>query len=439
MPLTFEDPEFAIRFVTNLSLSKLLYNIFLVLYAVGVRITALWGSKARKWIAGRKGLFNDIHLQLQNSSRRSIWMHCASLGEFEQGRPLLEKLKLYYPGYPVILSFFSPSGYEVMKNYTGADHVFYLPMDSKTNAKKFIEAVNPSLVLWVKYEYWFYYLDELRLRNIPVILVSGVFRDGQPFFRFYGGIWRKMLSCFSHFFVQNEMSAALLEEIHIDKNITLNGDTRFDRVLDIARNFEPVQGINNFCGNEKVIVAGSTWEEDEIELKHYIKTHPAIRFIIAPHEINRIHLQELKKEFPEALFYSSFIKEKTALINHRNLLIIDNVGMLSRIYKYATITYVGGGFGKEGVHNVLEAAVYGKPVVFGPAYGKFLEAVGLVQAGGAISFDYPMGLEEILDGLIENEAALKKMGAAAKNFVSAQEGATDKIIHYIQENRLLTN
>ena len=423
-----------------------MYHIFLVGYALGIRIAALWNPKARLWLAGRKNLFSSINLptaqagcQLPTASSQVIWMHCASLGEFEQGRPLLEDIKLQYPGYRIVLSFFSPSGYEVMKDYPGADHIFYLPMDSLSNAKKFIDAVKPSLVLWVKYEYWFYYLDELKRRNIPVILVSGIFRAGQPFFKWYGGIWRAMLGCFTHFFVQNEASEKLLQTIGIKENITLNGDTRFDRVIAIAKNFEPVPHIEGFCDNNRVIVAGSTWEEDEIELLHYVKVHPEIKFIIAPHEVGEKKLNEVKKEFPNSVFYSSLAANPAAADINKNVLIIDNIGMLSRLYKYATITYVGGGFGSDGVHNVLEAAVFGKPVVFGPEYEKFAEATGLVEAGGGLSFSLPLGLEKIFTELLSDESSLKEAGDASKEFVFEQQGATGKIISYIQEKRLLTN
>ncbi len=420
-------------------MSKLLYHIFLGGYALGIRMAALWNPKARLWLAGRKNLFAAINSQLSATNHQLIWMHCASLGEFEQGRPLLENIKLQYPGYGIVLSFFSPSGFEVMKDYPGADYVFYLPMDSPSHAKKFIDAVKPSLVLWVKYEYWFYYLDELKRRNIPVILVSGIFRAGQPFFKWYGHIWRVMLGCFTHCFVQNEESGSLLKTIGISENFSLNGDTRFDRVIAIVRDFEPIPHIDNFCGNNRVIVAGSTWEEDEIELLHYVKVHPEIKFIIAPHEIGEKKLNEVKKEFPNSIFYSSLADNPSVMDDNNNVLIIDNIGMLSRLYKYATITYVGGGFGNDGVHNVLEAAVFGKPVVFGPEYEKFAEAVGLVDAGGGLSFSLPLGLEKIFTDLLSDESNLKKTGDASKEFVFAQQGATEKIIHYIQEKRLLTS
>ena len=442
--------------------SKILYNLFLLLYSCGIRVASLWNPKAKKWLIGRRNIFATINEQLSTANGQTIWMHCASLGEFEQGRPLLEELKIKNEKLKIVLTFFSPSGYEVMKDYKGADYVFYLPMDSQVNAKKFLDAVKPSLVLWVKYEYWFYYLTEIKQRNIPTILVSGIFRQNQPFFKWYGEIWRKMLETFTHFFVQNAGSKSLLNRLGFKDNVAINGDTRFDRVLEIANNFIAVSGMDEFCGDSLVIVAGSTWEEDEIELLHFVKVHPEIKFIIAPHEIDETNLKDVKDEFPNSIFYSDLAKEISAresvtetngsqlpeneqqtTINGQpttpNVLIIDNIGMLSRLYKYATVTYVGGGFGADGVHNVLEAAVYAKPVVFGPVYEKFDEAVGLVNAGAGISVDGPVSLELALNVLLNNEAERKRRGEAAKHFVYENAGASKKIIQFIQEKRLLTS
>ena len=418
-------------------LSKSLYNLFLFLYSCGIRVAAVANPKARKWISGRKNIYATINEQLTTDKGQPIWMHCASLGEFEQGRPLLEALKMKNEKSKIILTFFSPSGYEVMKDYKGADFVFYLPMDSQVNAKKFLDAVNPSLVLWVKYEYWFYYLTEIKKRNIPALLVSGIFRKNQPFFKWYGEIWRKMLESFMHFFVQNNESKGLLTVLGFTENVSLNGDTRFDRVLEIADHFTEVPGIAEFCGESQVIVAGSTWEEDEIELLHFVNVHKQVKFIIAPHEIDKANLKDVKEEFPDSVFYSELQNEKKSTAN---VLIIDNIGMLSRLYKYATVTYIGGGYGADGVHNVLEAAVYGKPVVFGPVYEKFDEAIGLVNSGGAISIDGgPVKLETILNGLLNDEMERNRRGEAAKQFVYENAGASKKIIQFIQEKRLLTS
>ncbi len=436
-------------------LGKFLYKLFLLLYSTGIRAVSLWNPKAKKWLIGRRNIFATLNAQLSTLNAQPIWMHCASLGEFEQGRPLLEQLKSHTSTgsaskVKIVLTFFSPSGYEVMKDYKGADFIFYLPMDSPMNAKKFLDAVNPSLVLWVKYEYWFYYLTEIKRRNIPTVLVSGIFRKNQPFFKWYGTIWKKMLESFIHFFVQNEESKQLLATLGFAKNVTNNGDTRFDRVLEIAEHFKPVAGIDAFCGDSPVIVAGSTWEEDEIELLHFVNVHQHIKFIIAPHEIDKTNLKDVKDEFPNSVFYSQLENEQRTTNNPQgfaieqhstpNVLIIDNIGMLSRLYKYATVAYVGGGYGADGVHNVLEAAVYGKPVVFGPVYEKFYEAIGLVEADGAISIDGgPVKLETILNGLLNDEVERKRRGEAAKQFVYDNAGASKKIMQFIQENRLLTS
>ena len=409
-----------------------LYTIFISLYVAGIKLLSCWNAKADLWIKGRK-TFPAVTFSKEIDTK-TIWMHCASLGEFEQGRPVIEHLKKLYPAVKIVLTFFSPSGYEVQKNYTGADAVFYLPIDSKANADKMIAAINPSLVLWVKYEYWFYYLQAFKQQNIPVLLVSGIFRNSQPFFKWYGASWKRMLPFFTHFFVQDKASEILLAGIGIDENITVSGDTRFDRVIEIAEQFEHIPLIQEFCGDSKIIVAGSTWEDDEAELIHYVKANPAIKFIIAPHEIEAENLKDVKKEFVGSVFYSELL---TTTQSTANVLIIDNVGMLSRLYCYADITYVGGGFGDDGVHNVLEAAVYGKPVLYGPEFEKFVEAIELTKCGGGISIDSALDLEEVLSRLWEDETLLQITGEAAKNYVHNNAGASKKITAFIQEKRLL--
>jgi 3-deoxy-D-manno-octulosonic-acid transferase len=295
--------------------------------------------------------------------------------------------------------------------------------------------VQPTLVLWVKYEYWYYFLTELKRRNIPTLLISGIFRKDQPFFKWYGRLHRYMLESFTHFFVQTPASVELLKSIGFTNNITVSGDTRFDRVISIAEAFTPIPEIEKFCGSHTVIVAGSTWIEDEEELDHYANTHPEMRFIIAPHEVHEEHIREIEKLFKHSVRYSALqnIKPDT------NVLIIDNVGMLARLYRYATITYVGGGFGEDGVHNVLEAAVYGKPVIFGPEYEKYVEAIELVEAGGAFSIENALELEKQLNDLLKDRKLYEGSCAAARNYVYAKKGATTDILHYIQENRLLTS
>lgn len=420
-------------------MSKLFYELFLLLYAIAFRIAALFNTKARLGLQGRKNIFSTIQANLPPSSNQVVWMHCSSVGEFEQGRPLVESLKKNYPSISITITFFSASGYEATKNYEGADQIYYLPFDGASNAKKMVELLNPSLVIWIKYEFWYHYLHELKSRKIPVLLISGIFRNSQPFFKWYGSLWKEMLASFTYFFVQNESSLKLLSSIAINNNVIITGDTRFDRVIEIAEKFEPISIIEKYCKNNRVIVAGSTWEEDETELIHYIKANPAIKFIIAPHETDQGNIQQMMKVFPNALLYTDLTN---ALVEQReinNLLIIDNVGMLSRLYHYASITYVGGGFGADGVHNVLEAAVYGKPVIFGPEYKKYAEAIGLVESGGGIPIKNALELESVLNLLWEQEDVLKTKGIASKKFVFANAGASKKIIQFVQENRLLIN
>ena len=413
------------------------YNIFLLLYAAGVRIASLFNKKARLWLNGRKNIFEDLKgWKTNNTADKIIWMHCASLGEFEQGRPIIEKLKQQYPSCKILLTFFSPSGYEVRKNYNGVDGIFYLPLDRKLAAENFISIIKPSLVIWVKYEYWFYYLTLLKEKKIPVILVSAIFRDSQPFFKWYGSLWKKILQSFEKIFVQNEDSVSLLKTISLAENVTVTGDTRFDRVIDIATIKLPLPSqIAHFCKNKKVIVAGSTWEEDEEEIVHYAKIYTDLKFIIAPHEIDKERLDDIKKLFPNAVFYSEFITGK----NEAQTIIIDNIGMLSKLYQLATVAYIGGGFNDSGIHNILEAAVYGKPVIFGPEYEKFAEANDLIDKEGAFSIENALELEALLDKFFSNEEFLQNASKICKDYVYENRGATKKIMEYIYANRLLTN
>lgn len=374
--------------------------------------------------------------QAIDTNDKIVWMHCSSLGEFEQGRPVLEKFNPANGGtkFKILLTFFSPSGYEVQKNYSGADYIFYLPMDSHENARKFFDVVKPQLVLFIKYEFWNYYLHEARKHNIPLLLISGIFRKSQLFFKFYGSFHRKMLECFTYLFVQNEESVQLLNSIGITKNVSLSGDTRFDRVIEIAESFQPIPFFDKFCEGYSVVVAGSTWSEDDEELDHYANSNNAIRFIIAPHDISKERLEECKRLYKHSILYSQ-IKEPVS--DSINTIVIDNIGMLSRLYKYATICYIGGAFGDDGVHNVLEAAVYGKPVVFGPEYEKFFEARELVEAGGAISITNALELEKSLDKLLQQSEEYTAMCKASKDYVYSKKGSTNQVIEYINQNVFL--
>ena len=433
--------------VTNLKILKFLYQLFITVYPLIAKLISPKNEKAKLWVAGRKNIFEQLTNAFVGNTSKVIWMHCSSLGEFEQGRPIIEKLKLNTPNLKFLLTFFSPSGYEVRKNYNGADWVFYLPMDSPKNAQQFYNIVNPSLILFVKYEFWFYYLKEAKQRQIPLLLVSGVFRPNQAFFKWYGNFYREMLSCFTHLFLQNQQSAALLASIGFNKNVSVSGDTRFDRVVDIANSFLHNKIIEDFVDNSTVIVAGSTWLEDDKELQHYAKNHPDIKFIIAPHDVQQSRIDECVGLYKNVVLYSKLVIGNSSLvideksiansgtINHQpttsNILLIDNIGLLSQIYHYATICFVGGGFGNDGVHNVLEAAVYNKPVVFGPVYEKFIEAEDLIELDAAFSVDNALELEKVLDDLLTNEADYKKASNNSGAYVRSKVGATKNIVGYI--------
>ncbi len=428
---------FYICFKTNY-LQLFLYNIFCITYTAAIKLAALWNRKAGLWVAGRKNIFTKLEQWKSGLAhgRKLIWMHCASLGEFEQGRPVLEDIRKKYPDYAVVISFFSPSGYEVRKNYAGADAVFYLPADGKKNAEKWIDILQPSLVIWVKYEYWYYYITGLANRKIPLLLISAIFRNQQPFFKWYGALWKKMLGCFTAIFAQNSTSVQMVKKILPGLNALLTGDTRFDRVIAIAEKKAQIpELLINFCKGFSVIVAGSTWQEDEEEIVHFAKMHPQVKIIIAPHEVDAERLAEVQQLFLRSALLSGYQVHQPGV----QVLIIDNIGMLASLYKLASIAYVGGGFNSSGIHNILEAAVYGVPVIFGPEYEKFIEAEDLADIGGAFSIDNALELEALLTKLLSNTEQKQRAGDLNKKYVYEKAGATAVIMHFIQEKRLLTN
>ncbi|MCO5242014.1 MAG: 3-deoxy-D-manno-octulosonic acid transferase [Chitinophagaceae bacterium] len=423
------------------------YNVFIRLYGFALKLASLWNPKAKLWVNGRKNFFEKLEKKqksLTNNNQPVIWMHCASLGEFEQGRPVLEKIREQQPHSNIIVTFFSPSGYEIRKDYPGADIVLYLPLDTPSNARKFIQKISPTLVLWVRYEFWLHYLGEIKRKEIPLLLLSGTIQKSNFFYKPY---LKRSLRCFTHLFVQSQLSAQFLRNEGFEQNVAVAGDTRFDRVIEIAESFKPIAAVEAFCRGHRVLVAGSTWLEDEEELIHYVKVNPEIRFIIAPHEVDRENIRYLQKEFPHSILFSAIQSRSSGddIIDNPNrdtpvinTLIIDNIGMLSSLYQYADIAYIGGGFGDTGLHNILEAAVYGKPVFFGPVFQQNLEAVNMIDAGGAISIENALELENELNRLWNDEALLRKKGDCAKQFVYAHTGATRYILDYIYKNRLLT-
>lgn len=421
-----------------MAVQRLLYNLFLLLYKTIVSILSLFNNKAKLWIKGRQNIFLHLASTLKNEHAEKIWVHCASLGEFEQAIPFIEAIKKLYASKKIVLTFFSPSGYEVQKNYSGVDFIFYMPLDSAKNAKHFYNIVSPKLVVFIKYDFWFYYLNEASKRKIPLLLISGAFRSNQPFFKWYGNFHRSMLQCFTHLFVQNEWCLQLLQTIKI-RNVSVSGDTRFERVLIIAENFQPVTAIDNFINKRKVIVAGSTWSEDDEALAHFTNTHADICFIIAPHDISEERLKECEKLYNKSIRYSTFKQNNLQQQSNNNVLIIDNIGMLKTLYGYADICFIGGGFGGDGVHNVLEAAVYNKPVLFGPVYDKYIEAIELIEEGGAFVTEDALKLERKINELLNDKVAYKTAAVSAGNYVHSKTGATSIITGYIQENRLLIN
>jgi len=411
---------------------RVLYSLGIFFYSIGIRVAAIGSTKARLWLHGRRNLFGRLREAISRDSKAVIWFHCASLGEFEQGRPLIERIKTLHPQYRVLLTFFSPSGYEVRKNYQGADIVTYMPLDTRSNARQFLEIVKPELIVFVKYEFWLNHLAEIRNRNISHYLVSAIFRSDQIFFKAHGGIFREALKGYTHIFTQDKSSLDLLEPIGV-KNISAAGDTRFDRVAEIAAGAKDIPIAASYTAENKMLVAGSTWKADEDVLLPVMKKHFAAgwRMVIAPHEISEARLSSIESAL-KAIGVSDtkmirFSKGAINLPADLKVLIIDNIGMLSSLYRYGTVAYIGGGFGKS-IHNTLEAAVYGIPVVFGPAYEKFNEALGLISCKGGFGVHSVKELEIAIDNLLSDENHRVVAGRNAGNFVKENLGATDKIM-----------
>jgi len=393
-------------------------------------IIALFDKKIKLFVIGRKASFNKLSLVKNDSN--VIWIHAASLGEFEQGRQIIEKLKSENPTHKIVLTFFSPSGYEIRKNYKLADVVCYLPMDSKSNVRRFLQIVNPSLAIFIKYEFWPNYLHGLKERNIPTILISGIFRKNQIFFKFYGGFMRKSLKAFNHFFVQDEISKNLLKSIDID-SVTISGDTRFDRVHEILQQDNSLDFITAFKNNQYTVVAGSTWKEDEALLVNYINTTSSEgeKFIIAPHNINAKEIELLKKSIQKKVVLFSEREGKN--LSEYDIFIADTIGILTKIYAAANVAYVGGGLTKNGVHNVLEPATFGVPIVIGPAYKKYKEVVDLVALNGCKVIVNQKEFSTIFTKLKSDKDYREQIGSINQNFIKEHIGATDRILKFINQ------
>ena len=415
-----------------------MYNVIIYLYLLGVAIYSRFNEKVRKMWRGEREAFRILKEKVDPEAKY-VWFHAASLGEFEQGRPLMEELRREHPEYKILLTFFSPSGYEVRKNYDGADIITYLPLDTITNARRFLRAVRPVMAYFIKYEFWYNYLHILKHRGVPVYSVSSIFRPDQVFFKWYGRQYGKVLNCFTHFFVQNEVSKELLAKIGI-KNVTIVGDTRFDRVLQIKEAAKQLPIVEAFVkesgvrsqesvghSKPKVFVAGSSWPPDEEIFIKYFNQHPEWKLIIAPHVIGEDHLRQIEKllEGCKVVRYTK-ISENSEYSENADVLIIDCFGLLSSIYRYGDVAYVGGGFG-VGIHNLLEAAVWSVPVFFGPNNQKFQEAQGLKKNGGLEITDYESFASQ-MDRLAKDADYLKAQGEQAGRFVESLSGATEKVL-----------
>lgn len=416
---------------------QFLYNLGVNIYTLFIKIAASFNEKAKYWVAGRchwQQRYQEAWKLINPKHAPTVWVHCASLGEFEQGRPLIEALKKHDPQVKILLTFFSPSGFEIRKNYHYADFICYLPPDKSSNALKFIEIFQPDLAVFVKYEFWIHYLNTLHKKDIPALLISAIFHQNQPFFKPYGGIFRKLLPKFHHIFVQNQASIELLQKLRL-KNYTLSGDTRIDRVAKIAEDSPEFPLIQAFAEKHSILVCGSTWPPDEAILSPFINTHLPKNWkaIIAPHQINENHLQSIEKLLQKTTIRYSKTSPENA--GAAQVLLIDNIGMLSALYQYGRVAYIGGGFG-TGIHNTLEPVTFGLPVIFGPKYQKFEEAVQLTQRGGAFTIKDLGELKAVFQRL-EEEELYKQASATARQYIQENRGATAQILDFIQHKKLL--
>ena len=405
----------------------MIYNLGIHIYQLGIRLAGLFSDKPAKMVKGHREAYDLLKSKIDRNARY-IWFHAASLGEFEQGRPLIERIRQEYPQYKILQTFFSPSGYEVRKNYEGADIVCYLPMDTPGNAKKFINLVNPCMVFFVKYEFWKNYLNILYNKGVPVYSVSSIFRPNQIFFRWYGKGYQQVLRTFEQLFVQNEESKKLLAIIGV-MNTTVVGDTRFDRVLDICAAAKQLPLVQKFKGDALTFVAGSSWGPDEDIFIKYFNAHPEMKLIIAPHVVNDSHMKEIVSKLQRSCIRYTQATEEN--VQQADCLIIDCYGLLSSIYRYGEISYIGGGFG-VGIHNVLEAAVYGIPVIFGPNNKKFREAQHLLANKGGFEVNGYEDFEVLMDKFLTDEAYLQASGQAAGDYVKNNSGAMEKIMDYVK-------
>ncbi|CAD0002626.1 3-deoxy-D-manno-octulosonic acid transferase [Flavobacterium salmonis] len=409
-----------------------LYNLVVSITGFFLKIVALISPKIKLFVDGRKNVFTILEEKIKPEDK-TIWFHSASLGEYEQGLPVIEKIKERYPTHKIIVTFFSPSGYEVRKNNNVADVTIYLPLDTKNNAKQFLKLVHPELVFFIKYEFWLNYLKELEKLKTPTYLISGIFRDNQMFFKWYGGFYRKALKTFTYFFVQNENSKQKIGSIGF-QNVIVAGDTRFDRVNAILERDNSLEFIETFKNNQPTIVIGSSWPKDEVLLAEYINEAPEnVKFIIAPHNIKTEQIENLKNAITKKTVL--FSEKENKILTDYTVFIINTVGLLTKIYSYGTIAYVGGGFGNPGIHNILEPATFGIPIVIGPNYSKFAEAIELVKLGGCTTISNTENLKHAFNQLLSDNNFLEEKGKICQSYIQNNKGATNTIIKAISQKQ----
>lgn len=405
-----------------------LYNTLIQIASQVVKFLALFNPKLKLFVNGRKNVFSQLQNQITKNDK-TIWFHAASLGEYEQGLPVMEAVKIKFPNHKIVLTFFSPSGFEIKKNNSIAYLTLYLPLDSKSNAKKFIEILNPEMVFFIKYEFWPNYLNQLKKKQIKTYLISGIFRKNQAFFKWYGGFYRKALTAFTYFFVQNESSKNNIESIGF-KNVKISGDTRFDRVSNIVNANNQLIAVEQFKHNKELIVIGSSWPKDIEILTNFINKNQIYKYIIAPHNIKENEIIEMQKKLQnKSLLYSNLSNYSVNEIQNTAVLIVNSIGILTKLYSYANIAYVGGGFGNPGVHNILEPATFGIPIVIGPNFNHFAEAVALVHQKGCVSIKNQNELAEIFNLLLQNISEQFEKGHICKTFVQMNIGATKSILN----------
>ena len=408
---------------------RTLYTLGIFIYGFGIKVASLFNGKARLWVRGRRQQFGRMRQLIPDDQRPCVWVHASSMGEFEQARPVIELIHSQFPNHKIVVTFFSPSGYEIRKNYDLADAVLYMPLDTPRNARRFLDIVKPQVALFVKYDFWFNFLSELNKRQVPTFMFSTIFRPSQYFFKWYGRWFRRQLGTFTHFFVQNEESKALLQGIGFE-NVTITGDTRFDRVAKIAATAKSDDIVERFINGKPVVMAGSSWPPDEQILQQFIATTPHdVKLIVAPHEIDESHVSQIKRLFGKmAVCYTEATPDTD--FSDVKVLIVNTMGMLSSLYRYSHIAYIGGGFGK-GIHNILEAVVYGTPVCFGPNHSKFQEAKDIIALGGGAVVFSANGFSYIVNNWLSDNALWQKTSDICRQYTQSNIGSAEKIFEIV--------